>query len=321
MRRLALLSCLAICAVLCASTAQAAFPGRNGAIVYGYTGGGYGWSDQLGDDANFVENSVRVRTGRYESRLLTGCTDVYLSDSDCERQSFGDPAFSPDGAHLVLDAGPSLALVSFDGSGFRRLPAHSEDDGMPVFSPDGSRLAFSSGAPYRNGRRSHRSVTISDADGEHARRLVEGDAPAWSSRGWIAFVRQRAVYRIRPNGTGLKLLARDSTAPAWSPDGRRLAVSYLGVWNHRTGHVIRRGGVIVMDADGGHAHLLRGKGAVEIPGDIAWSPDGRRLLVLSEELMTIDLSGRLVRDLGEAWYSGADDVWAMNGIDWQPLPR
>jgi len=76
-----------------------------------------------------------------------------------------------------------------------------------------------------------------------------------------------------------------------------------------------------MDADGRHARLLRGRGALESPGDIAWSPDGRRLLVLSNELMTIDLRGRVVRDLGEAWYSGADDVWEMQGIDWQPLPR
>ncbi|MFL5818713.1 MAG: TolB family protein [Conexibacter sp.] len=306
---------------LAAGTAHAAFPGRNGAIVYGYVDGSYGWDDQLGSEANFVEKSIRVRTGRDESRFLTGCTEVYLSDSACDRKSFSDPALSPDGERVALDAGASLALVNFDASDFHLLPAHGQDDGTPAFSPNGSQLAFGSGAPFRYGQPSHRSVWIGDADGADARRLVEGDAPAWSSRSWIAFVRQRTVYRIRPDGRGLKLLARNSVAPEWSPDGRRLAVSSSGVRNRGTRRMIRRAGVIVMDADGARAHLLRADGATESPNEIAWSPDGRRLLILSDDLMTIDLRGRLVGDLGESYYDGAEDVWEMNGIAWQPLPR
>jgi Tol biopolymer transport system component len=318
MRRTVIL--IAALLALLPASANAAFPGRNGAIVYGYDEGSSVWDDQLGD-ANYAEKSIRAFAGRYESRFITGCSEIYLSESACLGQSFSDPAFSPDGGRMVLDAGASLALVDFDGSDLRLLPAHGEDDGTPAFSPRGSRLVFGSGAPIRTGRRSHRSVWISDVDGGDARRLVEGDAPVWSSRGWIAFVRQRAVYRIRPNGTGLKLLVRNSTAPEWSPDGRRLAVSYRGEWNHRTGRVIRRGGVILMDADGRRAHLLRGKGAMESANEIAWSPDGRLLLIRPNDLMSIDLSGRLVRDYGESFFSGADTVWQMSGIAWQPLPR
>lgn len=319
MKRTAILTAALL--ALVPAVAHAAFPGRNGAIVYAYDDGGTVLDDETGDDANYVEHSIRVRTGRDDSRFLTGCTEVYLRDSDCERQSFDDPAFSPGGARVVLDAGASLALVNFDGSDFRLLPVHDQDDGTPAFSPNGSRLVFGSGAPFRYGHPSHRSVWISDADGADARRLVEGDDPAWSSRGWIAFVRQRAVYRIRPDGTGLKLLVHNSIAPEWSPDGRQLAVSSFGVRNRRTGRTIRRGGVILMDADGGHAHLLRANEATESPNEIAWSPDGRRPLILPNDLMTIDLGGRLVRDLGEGWYSGADDVWGLSGIAWQPLPR
>jgi len=318
MKRTAILI-LALLALVPAVT-HAAFPGRNGAIVYGYDDGSYGWDDQLSDDANFVEHSIRVRTGRYDSRFLTGCTEVYLQDSACERQPFTDPAFSPDGARVVLDAGASLALVNFDGSGFHLLPAHGQDDGMPAFSPDGTRLAFGSGAPIRYGRPSHRSVWISDTDGDDAHRLAGGDEPAWSSRGWIAFVRQRAVYRIRPDGTGLKLLARNAAAPEWSPDGRQLAVSSLATRDRRTRRIISRAGVLLMAADGSHRRLLR-NGEPDGPVDIAWSPDGRRLLLLGEELTTVDLRGRLVRDLGESYYDGAEDAWQTNGIAWQPLPR
>ena len=318
MKRTAIL--IAALLALVPAAAHAAFPGRNGAIMYGYNDGGTVLDDQSGDEANYVEKSIRAH-GRYESRFITGCTEIYVSDSPCERQSFRDPAFSPDGARIVLDAGASLALVDFDGSDFRLLPAHGQDDGMPAFSPRGSWLVFGAGAPLRYGRRSHRSVWISNADGGDARRLVKGDAPAWSSRGWIAFVRQRTVYRIRPDGTGLKLLARNATAPEWSPDGTRLAVSYLGVRNRRTGRVIRRGGVILMDADGRHAHLLGGKVATESVNEIAWSPDGRRLLIMPNDLMSVDLRGKLVHDYGESYYTGAEDVWEMNGIAWQPLPR
>lgn len=296
------------------AVAHAAFPGRNGAIVYGYVDGGTVLDDETGDDANYVENSIRVRMGRDGSRFLTGCTDVFLRDSACERQQFSDPAFSPDGARVVLDAGPSLALVDFDGSGFHLLPAYGQDDGMPSFSPDGSRLVFASGHP------SHRSVWIGGASGSGARRLVAGDAPAWSSRGWIAFVRQRAVYRIRPNGTGLKLLSRNAAAPEWSPDGRRLAVSSLATRDRRTRRVVSRAGVLLMDVDGSHRRLLP-NGELDGPDDIAWSPDGRRLLLLDSRLSTVDLRGRLVHDYDDAYYVGAEDVWETNGIAWQPLSR
>jgi Tol biopolymer transport system component len=326
MKRTAILV-VALAALILPVVAHAAFPGRNGAVAYGYSEGSVILDDQSGDEVNYDEESIRVYPGRHdESRFLTGCRDVYQRDSACERESFSDPAFSPDGARVVLDAGASLAFVDFDGSDFRLLPAQSQDDSMPAFSPDGSRLAFSSGAPLRYGHRSHRSIRISDADGDNARRLVEGDAPAWSPRGWIAFVRQRAAYRIHADGTGLKLLVRNATAPEWSPDGRRLAVSYLGVRDHRTGRRIRRGGVILVHADGRHAHLLEGKEATESPTDIAWSPDGRRLLILTESpsatqnLETIDLRGRLVHDYGEVSYDGAEAVWQTNGIAWQPLP-
>jgi Tol biopolymer transport system component len=149
--------------------------------------------------------------------------------------------------------------------------------------------------------------------------VPDGDFPDWSTRGWIAFVRRRAVYRVRPDGTGLKLLARRSVGPAWSPDGRTLAVSYLGVWD-RAGRSIRRGGVLLMDASGRHRRLVHPVGVGD-PGPIAWSPNGRRLLILPYDLLTIDLRGRVIRNHDEGEATGAEYGHQTYGIDWRPHQR
>src|SRR5206468_751327 len=61
-------------------------------------------------------------------------------------------------------------------------------------------------------------------------------------------------------------------APAWSPDGRRVA---FGAW--RT-HGYRD--IVVVDADGGHPAEITHDRAIE--GDPVWSPDGRWLYFTSD---------------------------------------
>lgn len=286
-------------------------------ILYGWEEGYGFWDGTRGREAWHVERGIKLG-----DRMLHGCTEDLLAEeeSSCQLHSYRAPAFAPDGERVVFDAGESLAMVNADGTGFHTLPARSEDDGAPRFSPAGTRVVFSSGLPYRTGRRAQRSIWISDVDGGRARRVVpDGDAPDWSVRGWIAFVHRRTIYRVRPDGTGLKLLARRAVAPAWSPDGRTLAVSYLGVWD-RAGRSIRRGGVLLMDAQGRHRRLVHPAG-VDDPGSIAWSPNGRRLLILPYDLMTIDLRGRLIRNHGSGEASGADYGHETYGIDWRPHRR
>lgn len=214
MKRIAILTGLAL-AMLPPSAAQAAFPGDNGAIVYGRESNEY---DFDGKDATRVERGIYVRTGWHERRVY-GCEEIarHPGPSSCERQTYSDPAVSPDGSSIAFDAGTSLAVVGFDGTGFRLLPARSTDDGQPAFSPRGAQVVFTA---HGSG------LWIQDLNDEMSSRRLVGDAssPAWSARDWIAFVRDGAIYRVRPDGSRLRRLTREGAAPAWSPDGRRLFV-------------------------------------------------------------------------------------------------
>jgi Tol biopolymer transport system component len=68
--------------------------------------------------------------------------------------TYSDPDFSPDGQHLVVEAGfHDITVMNADGS----EPTLITDGASPNFSPDGQRIAFGkkpSGLPARVLRRS-----------------------------------------------------------------------------------------------------------------------------------------------------------------------
>ena len=148
--------------------------------------------------------------------------------------------------------------------------------------------------------------------------LVAGPAPgegrSAAASGLIAFVRDDGVYVMRADGTGIRPLRRGrqwTGAPAWSPDGRRLAL-------------VAGGAVWVMNADGSDpvriTEYVQPKFGLFI-GWISptWSPDGRRIAYTYTPTLEVDR-----------------DVWVMNadgsgkhrlvktpgcaevGVDWSP---
>jgi Tol biopolymer transport system component len=112
-----------------------------------------------------------------------------------------------------------IYVVNADGSGLRRLTRNWKSDGAPAWSPDGRKILF-------------------------------------VRSGWSSATVQGDVYVMNADGSGQRNLTRSvtrpfatDTAPAWSPDGRKI----LFVSNRD-----RNGEIYVMNADGtGNRKLTR----------------------------------------------------------------
>ncbi|HKE75250.1 MAG TPA: hypothetical protein VKB57_16630 [Acidimicrobiales bacterium] len=205
-----------------------------------------------------------------------------------------DPSFSPDGRRLVVvradgdyeSSGPgstALWLVGADGTGARALTNVSDDgvapqDTRPAWSPDGRTVAFSRRLPNRlqvAGRGPAFRLMAVPADGGDARPLVDNDgaadfAPAWSPDGSrLAFIRERWVSGDRKSSVW--------TARADGTGAHQLADVPDGVsvrWRPDGDAVVVNagGGVFLVDVDTGEPTLLAIDAALA-----AWAPDGEHL--------------------------------------------
>ena len=185
-------------------------------------------------------------------------TDRHIPESAMVR-TFGctTPSYltwSPNGKLLAytcrdLRAGPGgngrIYTIRPDGTGRRLLRTHTPEAFSPAWSPDGKRIAFSTGEipfPEQNMTGYVSAVYVVDLAGTHARRVATGALPDWSPDGkTIAYFAPGCGQAPNNNGR-IRLVTptgRDVTpsgarcegigpahdpVPAWSPDGRQLAV-------------------------------------------------------------------------------------------------
>ena len=186
--------------------AEAAFPGKNGKIVF--------------ESHPDLDNSeiVTMNANGDNKTILTN-TRTWVSD----------PAFSPNGKTIaftrVRSDNPDIYTMSANGTDIKRVTRSESADFDPAWSPDGTKIAFASG---RNG---NTDIYVINKDGTGLTRLTTSPQfdsdPAWSPDGTrIAFAINRTkLYTIKPDGSDQIRLTTTSLggAPAWSPDGTKIA--------------------------------------------------------------------------------------------------
>jgi Tol biopolymer transport system component len=136
--------------------------------------------------------------------------------------------------------------------------------------------------------------------------------PAAKKPQWILFTAHGAgagaeqIFRIMPSGNGLKQLTKNTSpaqAPAFSPDGKRVAFVRVGV------------GIFSMNVDGSRLRALTKNARDSFP---AWSPDGKQIafirpLASGWAVMVMPASGAGERQLRQAPPAGRPS-WTTHGL-------
>lgn len=133
------------------------------------------------------------------------------------------PTWSPDGEQIAFLSnraeGWDLYTMPVSGGEAMRLTSGATADD-PAWSPDGRWIAL---------ERNHRIEAVSP-DGSERRVLVRhASQPSWSPSLQLAFVRNRDLHVLEPDGRE-QLMLRDADQPHWSSDGKTIVFARHGIW-------------------------------------------------------------------------------------------
>jgi Tol biopolymer transport system component len=212
----------------------------------------------------------------------------------------------------------SIYRVAADGSGLRKI-AGTEEGFRPVLSPDGRKLAFGMlkqrTKPGPDGKDvltfSGASTWVVKATGGRAKRITPWKdglfeypasfSPDGSRLGLSVTERfgkrgsRETAVAVRPNGSGAKVIAKNATAPVFSPDGTRVALlltdkpKTFKSGKSKTTLVPSDLGVAAADGSG----LVRITRTADLELLPSWDPSGERLAYVQQRA-----SGRLADSIG-----------------------
>ena len=223
-----------------------------------------------------------------------------------------------------------IIVSDIDGADVKRLSKNLQLDNFPEWSPDDTKIAFISnkGIDFDRNRVNHILTIYTVSTG----RLKEIAMPlnlsvalsplSWSPDGErIAFVGwshdsyffdgRLGVWTIGSDGSGLKKITDAASGPAWSPDGKQIAVT---VPTDEGGVALYR-----FAADGSGLVLVSDSLPEPWPipenpwmGNLCWSPDGSEILLRGFGYR-IPLDGSPPINHGDSPNDIMDSAWSPDG--------
>jgi TolB protein len=297
------LACCGIVAVLVGAVpAQAAYPGKNGKIVY--------QSERAGQPDVWIVNG----DGTHPLNLT--------ADVSGSAQS---PAFSANGKRIVFALDGKLATMNADGSNLSVTTVAVSLFSGPIFTPDGAQIVFEK---QIGGAGAELEIVAADGSGTPQTLPTGGTvntqdiSPAFSPNGnQLAFSSNRAanvdLYLAAGNGSGAVNFSNRPTfneGPDFSPDGSRI------LWENSVG-TTNTLLVAPVSPLGVTPTAIPASGPIVFAGPV-FSPDGKRVAYTStanggdEDILSSALDGSNVVDVSDVKTS---DVASDSQPSWAPL--
>jgi Tol biopolymer transport system component len=320
-----LAAAVALVLALGAGSAQAAFPGTPGPIVYSKQS-----SDEEGTQGGLIAHSPLRRGGSHPLTSNTGDdTPSYSADGRLIAFSGNREPQAP-GNYAI-----HIYVMNADGSGVRAVTSGEGYDRNPSFSPDGRQVVFDrmigSGRPQ---------VFIVNTDGTGLRQLTENTSsnsdPVFAPNGkWIAFVSNRDhdvktdrsdIFSMRPDGSNQRVLIdgpRNESEPDISPDGRRIAFASNRVQGSHI-YVARSNGSGVRALT--HGSKTKSCHFTACYFSPAWAPDGKHIALLSlrrysSEVEVMRSDGTQRREFAGGGTEAEGYGTTVGPPTWGPAPR
>lgn len=304
-------------AVALTPQAQAAFPGRNGALlVRGTTAAGCA-QPTVGTRSSLRRCALGPdRVIRQESLFLAdpskGTVRLFVQGRLAENTFFPSGRFAPNG-RVVAVGGGDFSNLGLDGlllfsSEPGLSPSQLATDGiLPSWSPDGRTLAY-------DGPRGITTLAIGSGKPPRLIRSLDAVNPIWSTRNLIAFSDDPdrsacpGLCLMQPDGRGVRPARFGGTSPDWSPNGHRLVV----VSGDQRTEQISIG--CINGAGTRHLTIRVPRGSLEGP---VWSPN-REKIAFTYKGNVYEIPTKPPRPLRpRSWRKVVANATLS---DWQPLP-
>lgn len=214
-----------------------------------------------------------------------------------------------------------LARINIDGTESERLTDNGSYDNFPAWSPDGTRIAFVSKSGLyvlaADGARVlphevQAVVSVQQPRLPAELEVVALHPPAWSPDGArLAFVgwglptqptgpvaAKFDIYTVGADGANLQRLTGTVSEPSWSPDGQRIAFAKpdgddVALYTiSADGSDLKR----VTTITGWHPQYGEPDPARAWIENVAWSPDGLKILYTCGWICVVSVDGKPVND-------------------------